>query len=72
MEINLPHELIHYVEMQVARRNFASASDFLCSVIRERKDALARIDHQVEWGLQSGWSSKSFEDIIAEAGSGRF
>lgn len=67
MNISLPDDLKSYVEAQVRTGLYANVSDFVRDAIRERRDALSRLDELVQEGIDSGWSDLSFDEIIARA-----
>ncbi len=67
MNISLPDDLKSYVEAQVRTGLYANASDFVRDAIRDRRDAIKRLDDLVQEGIDSGWSDLSFDEIIAQA-----
>jgi antitoxin ParD1/3/4 len=67
MNISLPDDLKSYVEAQVRTGLYANVSDFVRDAIRDRRDAIKRLDDLVQEGIDSGWSDLSFDEIIAQA-----
>jgi antitoxin ParD1/3/4 len=67
MNISLPDEMRAYVESQIATGLYANSSDFIRAAIREHKESLDRLDALVQEGLDSGWSDRSFDEIVADA-----
>lgn len=67
MNISLPEELRAYVEDQVGSGLYANSSDFVRAAIREHRDSLARLDQLIQDGMDSGWSARGFDEIIADA-----
>jgi antitoxin ParD1/3/4 len=74
MNISLPDEMKAFVEAQVATGLYANASDYIRDVIRERQVELDRrwtpspeVIAAIEEGEASGYSDRSFADIMAEA-----
>ena len=54
MNISLPDEMKAHVEDWVATGEYANASDFVRSLIRERMDRHAHLDKLLQEGLDSG------------------
>lgn len=67
MNVSLPDELKRYVETQVATGLYANVSDFMRTLIRDRKESLDRLDALIQEGLDGGWSGLSFDDAIEQA-----
>ncbi|WP_373487234.1 type II toxin-antitoxin system ParD family antitoxin [Blastomonas sp.] len=73
MNISLPDEMKAFVDAQVATGMYANASDFIRDLIRNRAEerdeafAVERLDDLLEQGLASGITTRSLEQIVAEA-----
>lgn len=70
MNVSLPDEMKSWVEAQTEDGAYGNASDYVRDLIRrdqDRKKALARLKEQIEIGMKSGTSPRSFDEIITEA-----
>lgn len=59
-----------WVEAQTESGRYASASDYVCDLIRrdqERNDKIAAMQRLVDEGLSSGIYSRSSEELFAAA-----
>ena len=66
MNISLPDKMKDWVEDRVHSGRYANASDYMRALVRSDQDyreRLARLQAAVTEGLESGISSRSFEDI---------
>jgi antitoxin ParD1/3/4 len=56
LDISLPDDMMAYVEAQAAREGFGTASEYLCSVIREVQKRLAKqaLEAKLREALESG------------------
>ena len=69
MNISVTDKMRAWVEAKVAAGDYATASDCLRDLVRERMDAeakLAWLRVEVQKGFESGISDKSLDDVIAE------
>lgn len=70
MNISLPDETKAWIEAETAQGSYGSASDYFRELVRrdrERKAAIAWLRKEVDIGLQSGISSRTIDEIFAEA-----
>lgn len=70
LNVSITDKMRAWVEMKVAGGDYATASDCLRDVIRERMDydeKLAQLRVAVQKGVDSGPSEKSWKEAIAEA-----
>jgi antitoxin ParD1/3/4 len=67
MNVSLSDDLRAYVESQVRNGLYANSSDFVRAAIREHKESLDRLDALIQEGLDSGWSDRGFDEIVADA-----
>lgn len=65
MNISLPTSLKAFVDSQVATGQFASASDYFRTIVREREEAVEKLRALLEEGEASGTSPYCFEEIKA-------
>lgn len=56
MDISLPDDMLAFVETQAAREGFGTASEYLCSVIRDVQERHARraLEAKLRESLESG------------------
>jgi antitoxin ParD1/3/4 len=56
LDISLPDDMMAYVEAQAAREGFGTASEYLCSVIREvqKRHAKQALEAKLREALESG------------------
>lgn len=69
MNISLPDKLKGWVESKVRSGDYASASDCVRDLVRRRMEydeKLAALRVEIQKGLDSGISDRSWEDILAE------
>ncbi len=67
MNISLPDQMKAWVEEQAASGDYANSSDYVRDLIRKdkaRREAMAAFDAEIQKGLDSGWSSRSLEEIF--------
>lgn len=72
MNISVTDRMRAWVEAKVSEGEYATASDCLRDLVRERMDAeakLAALRIEVQKGFDSGRSDRSWEEVIAEARS---
>ena len=70
MNVSLPDPMKAWVEQQTQTGKFGNASDYVRDLIRrdqERQSAIARLQTLIDEGFASGMSSRTFEEIIADA-----
>ena len=70
MNISITDAMRAWVEAKVAAGDYATASDCLRDLIRQRMDyeaKLASLREQVREGVESGPSDQSWQEIIGEA-----
>lgn len=70
MNISVTDRMRTWVETKVTEGEYATASDCLRDLVRERMDAeakLAALRVEVKKGFDSGPSDLSWEEVIAEA-----
>jgi antitoxin ParD1/3/4 len=70
MNVSLPSEMKDWVERQADDGRYSNSSDYVRDLIRrdqERARKIAAMEVMVEEGLQSGFSERSFDEIIADA-----
>ncbi|GGK41042.1 type II toxin-antitoxin system ParD family antitoxin [Salinarimonas ramus] len=70
MNVSLPDEMKDWVEAQTETGRYANSSDYVRDLIRrdqERREKIAAMQILVTEGLESGFSDKSIDEIIAEA-----
>jgi putative addiction module CopG family antidote len=61
--IELPAQLVEFAEAQVAAGRYTDVADYIRSMIRDRKQASDRLVAEIQKGLDSGDSDRSFGDI---------
>jgi antitoxin ParD1/3/4 len=69
MNISVTDRMRAWVENKVSEGEYATASDCLRDLMRERMDheeKLAALKIEVRKGFESGTSDESWEDLIAE------
>lgn len=69
MNISLPDKLKGWVESKVKAGDYASASDCVRDLVRQRMDYEARLAflrEEIRKGDESGISDQSWEDFMAE------
>ncbi len=64
MNISLPDDMKAFVDEQVRINGFATTSEYMRALIRERKDAIERLRALVIEGMESG-DSQPAEDVSA-------
>jgi antitoxin ParD1/3/4 len=64
MNISLPDDMKSFVDEQVRINGFATTSEYMRALIRERKDAIERLRALVMEGMESGVSQPA-EDVSA-------
>ena len=70
MNVSLPDQMKAWVEAQVSAGRYANASDYVRDLIRahqEREEARAALMVDLQRGLDSGVSERSFDEIWADA-----
>ena len=70
MNISITDAMRAWVEAKIAAGDYATASDCLRDLIRQRMDyeaKLASLREQVREGVESGPSDQSWQEIIGEA-----
>ncbi|WP_029030946.1 type II toxin-antitoxin system ParD family antitoxin [Salinarimonas rosea] len=70
MNVSLPEAMKEWVEAQAETGRYANSSDYVRDLIRrdqERREKLAAFQALVTEGLESGFSDRSIDDMIAEA-----
>jgi antitoxin ParD1/3/4 len=73
MNISLPAALRDYVDAQVKTGRYATASDYVRTLVRERmedEEKLARLNALIEEGFASGVDPRSVEEIFADIRAG--
>ncbi|MBB3983680.1 antitoxin ParD1/3/4 [Sphingobium fontiphilum] len=70
MNISLPDPMKHWVESQAETGRYSNASDYVRDLIRRDQERAMKIAHMqalVDEGRASGASTRSVEDIFADA-----
>lgn len=70
MNVSLPDEMKAWVEERVREGRFANASDYVRHLIREHQtyeEKMALLRAEIQKGLDSGVSDRTFEEIRADA-----
>ncbi len=70
MNISLPDRMKQWVEARVHSGRYANASDYMRALVRSDQDyreRLARLQAAVTEGIESGVSSRTPDEIRAEA-----
>lgn len=70
MNISLPDEMKIWVEAQTATGRYGNSSDVVRDLIRReqvRAEKIANLQRLIDEGRASGPSSRSFDQIVAEA-----
>ncbi len=69
MNVSLPDQMKDWIDMEVDTGRYASASDYIRDLVRERieyRTQLAALDAALEKGRKSGVSNRTIADIIAD------
>ena len=65
--VDLPAELLDFVELQVRRGEFASASEYIIALVNAARQQRSEIETALLEGLESGppeeWTSQDWADI---------
>ncbi|MCV9938554.1 type II toxin-antitoxin system ParD family antitoxin [Boseaceae bacterium BT-24-1] len=70
MNVSLPAPVKAWIEAQTESGRYASASDYVCALIRRdqaRTDKIIAMQRYVDDGLKSGVGSRSSEELFAAA-----
>lgn len=70
MNISLPEQMKAWVESQSKSGRYGNASDYVRDLIRrdqDRQARLAELQQLIDEGVNSGVSSNSLDDLLAEA-----
>jgi antitoxin ParD1/3/4 len=70
MNVSLPDAMKDWVESQTRTGRYGNASDYVRDLIRrdqERTDKIAAMQRWVDEGLESGVTSETMPEILAEA-----
>ena len=70
MNVSLPDAMKDWVERQTRTGRYGNASDYVRDLIRrdqERSDKIAAMQRWVDEGLESGVTSETMPEILAEA-----
>jgi antitoxin ParD1/3/4 len=70
MNISLPDQMKEWVDTRVEDGSYSSASDYMRDLVRrdrERTEAIAWLQTEVDRGRASGISDKSVDEIFSEA-----
>ncbi|MGJ3263312.1 MAG: type II toxin-antitoxin system ParD family antitoxin [Salinarimonas sp.] len=70
MNVSLPEAMKEWVEAQAETGRYANSSDYVRDLIRrdqERREKLVAFQALVTEGLESGFSDRSIDEMIAEA-----
>lgn len=70
MNVSLPDEMKSWVESQTGDGQYGNASDYVRDLIRrdrDRKRSMAWLQEQIDIGLKSGVSTRTFDEIIDDA-----
>ena len=70
MNISMPDPMRDWVQEQIEGGKYASSSDYVRDLIRQdqaRVDKVQALQTAITKGVESGISTKSMEDILAEA-----
>jgi antitoxin ParD1/3/4 len=69
MNISIPEGLKAWAEQRVAEGRYASTSDYMRDLVRrdeEYETKLAKLREMIDRGRESGISTRTIEDIIAD------
>jgi antitoxin ParD1/3/4 len=69
MNISLPDPIKEWVEERIRSGQYVNASDYISTLIREDRERRERLVDALVEGEESGLSSRSVRDIIAETKS---
>ena len=65
--VDLPQDLLEFVELQVQRGEFASASEYIVALVDAARNQKSEIETALLVGLESGpaeeWTSQEWADI---------
>ncbi|MFC4352563.1 type II toxin-antitoxin system ParD family antitoxin [Fodinicurvata halophila] len=70
MNISLPEQMKAWVDSQSKSGRYGNASDYVRDLIRrdqDRQARLAELQQLIDEGVDSGVSSNSLDDLLAEA-----
>lgn len=70
MNVSLPDQMKAWVEEQAADGRYANSSDYVRDLIRRdqvRAEKIAAMNVMIQEGLDSGISTRSFDEIIEDA-----
>lgn len=70
MNISMPDPMRDWVQEQIEGGKYASSSDYVRDLIRQdqtRADKVQALQAAITKGVESGISTKSMDDILAEA-----
>lgn len=70
MNVSLPAQMKEWVEAQARSGRYGNSSDYIRDLIRrdqEKQDRLQLLQELVDEGLNSGPSTRSMEELLAEA-----
>ena len=70
MNVSLPSQMKSWVEEQAAGGRYGNASDYVRDLIRrdqERQQKIAELQRLVDEGLESGVSTRTMKELLAEA-----
>lgn len=70
MNISLPDQMKAWVEAQAADGRYANSSDYIRDLVRRdqvRAEKIAAMNVMIQEGLDSGISSRTFDEIVADA-----
>jgi antitoxin ParD1/3/4 len=69
LNISIPGPLRDWIDSQVGKGEYASASDYVRELVREHRDRqmqLARLNELLREGEESGVSERSLDDVVAD------
>mgnify|MGYP002779398512 CR=1 FL=1 len=69
MNVSLPEPMGDWINEEVASGRFASVSDLVRDVVRERieqRERIARVNELLEEGINSGIDPRSVDEIFAD------
>jgi antitoxin ParD1/3/4 len=69
MNVSLPEPMRDWINEEVASGRFASVSDLVRDVVRERieqRERIARLNELLEEGINSGIDPRSVDEIFAD------
>ena len=70
MNVSLPDQMKTWVEEQANSGRYGNASDYIRDLIRKdqtQREHIARLQRLIDEGLASGTSSRTMDDLLAEA-----